>query len=114
MGALPVGSGKHALRGRKRRAMVAARVPDDLREPGCSGQLPAPAGSPSGDRVSAGLPAGTRVQARGTGRRRQGVVMPHDPEYSHGSFPVRFDDGIWEVLDTSYVIALALPEGSDQ
>lgn len=96
----------------KRRAVVAAGVPDDLREPDCSGQLPPPAGNPSGDRVSAGLPVGTRVQARGTGRRRQGVVMPYEPEYSHGSFPVRFDDGIWEVLNASYVIALAPPEGS--
>ncbi|MGH3799845.1 MAG: hypothetical protein ACRDTD_06890 [Pseudonocardiaceae bacterium] len=37
--------------------------------------------------------------------------MPHAPEYSQGSFPVRFDDGIWEILDTSYVTVLELPKG---
>jgi hypothetical protein len=36
--------------------------------------------------------------------------MPHEPEYSHGSFPVRFDDGIWEVLDVSYVTVVSAEE----
>lgn len=47
------------------------------------------------------LPVGTKV--RKLGSRRFGTVMPHQPEFSRGSFPVRFDDGIWEVLDVSYV-----------
>jgi hypothetical protein len=49
-----------------------------------------------------GLPIYTRVCKPGS-RPRFGTVMPHEPEYSHGSFPVRFDDGIWEMLDVSYV-----------
>lgn len=62
--------------------------------------------------VSEGLPVGTWVQ-KATGRRkRAGVVMPHEPEHSRGSFPVRFDDGFWEVLDASYVTVLAPPKGS--
>jgi hypothetical protein len=64
--------------------------------------------------VNEGLPIGTRVQ-KATGRRvREGVVMPHEPEHSHGSFPVRFDDGIWEMLDASYVTVLAPPRGGDR
>jgi hypothetical protein len=62
--------------------------------------------------VSEGLPIGSRVQ-KGTGRRaRTGTVMPHEPEHSRGGFPVRFDDGVWEVLDASYVSVLAPPKGS--
>lgn len=49
-----------------------------------------------------GLPIGTRVCKPGS-RPRFGTVMPHEPEYSSGDFPVRFDDGFWEVLDASYV-----------
>ncbi|MGH3778877.1 MAG: hypothetical protein ACRDRR_24610 [Pseudonocardiaceae bacterium] len=37
--------------------------------------------------------------------------MPHEPEQSQGSFPVRFDDGIWEVLNASYVTVLTPPGG---
>ncbi|MGH3973502.1 MAG: hypothetical protein ACRDS9_09265, partial [Pseudonocardiaceae bacterium] len=40
-----------------------------------------------------GLPIGTRVRKHGTGR--VGTVMDHEPQYSQGRFPVRFDDGIW-------------------
>lgn len=62
-----------------------------------------------------GLPIGTRVQKQGTARRtRCGTVMHHEPEHSRGSFPVRFDDGIWEVLDASDVTVLAPPEGDDR
>jgi hypothetical protein len=44
-------------------------------------------------------PAGRHagVQARSLPK---GTVMPHPPEYFPGQFPARFDDGIWEVLDT--------------
>jgi hypothetical protein len=55
-----------------------------------------------------GLPIGTRVRKLGS-RARFGTVMPHEPEHSRGGFPVRFDDGFWEVLDTSYVVVLAAP-----
>ncbi|MGH3753166.1 MAG: hypothetical protein ACRDRP_10785 [Pseudonocardiaceae bacterium] len=52
----------------------------------------------------AGLPIGTRVWNRRPGSRaRFGTVMPHEPQWSRGSFPVRWDDGFWEVLDVSYV-----------
>ena len=61
------------------------------------------------------LPAGTRVQKRETGHRiRAGTVMPYEPEYSRGSFPVRFDDGVWEVLNASYVTVLAPRKDGDQ
>lgn len=59
-----------------------------------------------------GLPVGMRVWNRKPGRHaRFGTVMPHEPEHSRGSFPVRFDDGFWEVLDTSYVTAVTPPKG---
>jgi hypothetical protein len=59
--------------------------------------------------VNEGLPVGTRVQKGRGARTRTGVVMHHEPEHSHGSFPVRFDDGIWEMLDASYVTVLEPP-----
>ncbi|MGH4001275.1 MAG: hypothetical protein ACRDTJ_27890, partial [Pseudonocardiaceae bacterium] len=48
---------------------------------------------------TAGLPIGTRVR-RGD---REGTVMPHEPEFSRGRFPVRFDDAIWEVCNRNDV-----------
>jgi hypothetical protein len=61
----------------------------------------------SGDR-SVGLPIGTRVwNGKPGARARFGTVMQYSPEYSQGSFPVRFDDQIWEVLDVSYVTAVS-------
>jgi hypothetical protein len=36
--------------------------------------------------------------------------MLHKPEYSRGGFPVRFDDGIWEVLDVSYITVVSAEE----
>ena len=66
------------------------------------------------DRMT-GLPIGTRVERVGNGRRtRRGVVMPYEPEHSRGGFPVRFDDGFWEVLDASDVTVLVPPNGSDR
>ena len=60
-----------------------------------------------------GLAIGTRVHKPSTEGRpgRFGTVMPHEPEYSRGGFPVRFDDGFWEMLDVSYVTVVAPPEG---
>jgi hypothetical protein len=67
------------------------------------------------------LPKGTRVvrnlvdscrccDNRSADRRpRQfGTVMPYDEQFSHGGFPVRWDNGIWEAqLDVSYVTAVS-------
>jgi hypothetical protein len=67
----------------------------------------------SGADRTAGLPIGTRVQ-KGTGdRARLGVVMHHEPEHSRGCFPVRFDDGLWEMLDASEVTVVAPPSRVD-
>lgn len=53
---------------------------------------------------TASLPIGTRVWNRRPGSRaRFGTVMQHEPQWSRGSFPVRWDDGFWEVLNASYV-----------
>ncbi len=59
-----------------------------------------------------GLPIGTRVWNRMPGdRARFGTVMPHEPEWSWGGFPVRWDDGFWEIRDVTYV-TVALKEGN--
>ena len=58
-----------------------------------------------------GLPIGTRVRKLGTAARF-GTVMLHEPEYSRGGFPVRFDDGIWEMLDVSYVTVVSAEEAT--
>ncbi len=58
----------------------------------------------------AGLAVGTRVvrDHRPPGARpRLGTVMPCDPEFSRGCFPVRFDDGVWERCNASDVTVLA-------
>lgn len=56
---------------------------------------------------SVGLPIGTRVWNRKKGdRARFGQVMPHDPLWTRGGFPVRFDDQIWETMDVSSVTAV--------
>jgi hypothetical protein len=60
-----------------------------------------------------GLPAGTRVQMRSRNRQK-GTVMPYEPEYSHGRFPVRLDNCIWQTCNASDVIVLALPKETDQ
>jgi hypothetical protein len=60
-----------------------------------------------------GLPAGTRVQMRSRSRQ-QGVVMPYEPEYSHGRFPVRLDNCIWRTCNASDVIVLVQPNEGDQ
>ncbi len=36
--------------------------------------------------------------------------MPYEPEHSHGLFPVRLDDGIWQKCHASDVIVLAQPK----
>ena len=64
-------------------------------------------------RMSAGLPAGTRVQVK-SGAQQTGTVMPHEPEYSHGLFPVRLDDGIWQIFDATDVVVLAPPKEARQ
>jgi hypothetical protein len=59
-----------------------------------------------------GLAAGTRVQMR-NGAGQKGTVMPYEPEYSHGRFPVRLDNHIWQTCNASDVIVLALPKEDD-
>jgi hypothetical protein len=63
--------------------------------------------------MSAGLPAGTRVRVKG-GAQQTGTVMPHEPQHSRGLFPVRLDDGIWQIFDANDVVVLAPPKQSDQ
>ncbi|HEV7452399.1 MAG TPA: hypothetical protein VGO16_13630 [Pseudonocardiaceae bacterium] len=63
--------------------------------------------------MSAGLPAGTRVRVK-SGAQQTGTVMPHEPEYSHGLFPVRLDDGIWQIFAASDVVVLAPPKQAGQ
>jgi hypothetical protein len=60
-----------------------------------------------------GLPAGTRVQMKNR-TRQQGTVMPYEPEYSHGRFPVRLDNCIWQTCNATDVIVLAPPKETDQ
>jgi hypothetical protein len=60
-----------------------------------------------------GLPTGTRVQLK-TPAQQKGTVMPYEPEYTQGLFPVRLDNGIWQRCHTSDVIVLAQPKETDQ
>jgi hypothetical protein len=39
----------------------------------------------------------------------EGWVQPYDMEYSSGTFPVKFDDGIWRKMDASYLKVLEEP-----
>jgi hypothetical protein len=59
-----------------------------------------------------GLPAGTRVQMKNRAQQK-GTVMPYEPEYSHGAFPVRLDNGIWQKCNASDVIVLTQPKEAD-
>lgn len=58
-----------------------------------------------------GLPAGTRVQLR-DGAKLKGTVMTYEREYSHGLFPVRLDNCIWQICHASDVIVLGATEAS--
>ena len=40
------------------------------------------------------LPPGTRVQGTAASRVQRGVVFCYEPQYSSGTFPVLFEDGI--------------------
>lgn len=55
------------------------------------------------------LDAGTRVRTQLGGCPLGGVVQPYEPEYSHGTFPVRFDDGIWRKMTIDDVTVVAPP-----
>jgi len=64
------------------------------------------------EKEQSGLQPGTRVQMKMRGQaRRKGTVMPYEPEYSRGLFPVRFDDGIWQKCHVSDVIVIGTVEG---
>ncbi|MGH3896908.1 MAG: hypothetical protein ACRDTA_01390 [Pseudonocardiaceae bacterium] len=53
------------------------------------------------------LPVGTRVRKHNDIHLvRPGTVAHHEPQYSQGRFPVRWDDGIWETADCSDVVML--------
>jgi len=41
------------------------------------------------------------------------VVQPYEPEYSDGTFPVRFDDGIWRKMNINDVTVVAPPPAPD-
>lgn len=70
-----------------------------------------PMSAPWTDDQSTRLPPGTRVwKGKPGGGARFGTVMPYPPEHFRGSFPVRFDDQIWEMLDVSYVTAVSPEE----
>ncbi|MDQ4039738.1 MAG: hypothetical protein M3313_15655 [Actinomycetota bacterium] len=53
------------------------------------------------------LDIGTRVSLQRDGRPLGGVVQPYEPQYSDGTFPVRFDDGIWRKMSVRDVTVVA-------
>ncbi len=55
------------------------------------------------------LGAGTRVSVQRDGGSLGGVVQPYEPQYSDGTFPVRFDDGIWRKMTARDVTVMAPP-----
>ncbi|MCA1671892.1 MAG: hypothetical protein LC799_06690 [Actinobacteria bacterium] len=55
------------------------------------------------------LDVGTRVSVQRDGGPLGGVVQPYEPEYSDGTFPVRFDDGIWRKMTVRDVTVVASP-----
>ena len=55
------------------------------------------------------LDVGTRVSLRCDGCPLGGVVQPYEPQYSDGTFPVRFDDGIWRKMTVNDVTVVAPP-----
>ncbi len=56
------------------------------------------------------LDAGTRVCLQRDGAAPLGgVVQPYEPEYSDGTFPVRFDDGIWRRM-TARDVSVVTPQ----
>lgn len=59
--------------------------------------------APAQTAVSYGHPPGvpnygTRVTFMFRGHPRHGAVQPYDQQWSHGTFPVRFDDGQWLLM----------------
>lgn len=55
------------------------------------------------------LDPGTRVCLQREGVPLGGVVQPYEPQYSDGTFPVRFDDGIWRKMTVNDVTVVAPP-----
>ncbi len=56
------------------------------------------------------LDVGTRVSIRRDGKPLGGVVQPYEPQFSDGTFPVRFDDGIWRKMTSNDVTVVAPPK----
>jgi len=59
------------------------------------------------------LDARTRVCVQRDEGSLGGVVQPYEPEYSDGTFPVRFDDGIWRKMNINDVTVVAPPPAPD-
>lgn len=55
------------------------------------------------------LDAGTRVSLQRDGGFLSGVVQPYEPQYSDGTFPVRFDNGVWRTMTANDVTVVAPP-----
>lgn len=64
--------------------------------------MSAPAKAPASYNHARALPElpepGTRVVLQFRGAPRHGEVQPYDARWSHGTFPVRFDDGQWRLM----------------
>ncbi|MCA1705269.1 MAG: hypothetical protein LC808_19230, partial [Actinobacteria bacterium] len=52
------------------------------------------------------LPPGTRVQTVATDRVQRGVVLPYEPQYSWGTFPVLCGDGVTRRRSTDDCVVL--------
>jgi hypothetical protein len=55
------------------------------------------------------LAVGARVSLRRDRWPLGGVVQPYEPQYSDGTFPVRFDDGDWRRMTVNDVTVVAPP-----
>lgn len=53
------------------------------------------------------LDAGTEVTMQVGGVAHHGVVQSYEPQYSFGTFPVRFHDGQWRLLSADEVAVAA-------
>lgn len=82
-------------------AAPARTVPQPVPDPGRGPRPPRlrthtggrSANPPAGERPPEQPEKGTRVVLGD----RHGTVMPYEPEWSHGGFPVKFDDKQWRI-----------------
>ncbi len=52
------------------------------------------------------LPPGTQVEGTAAGRVQRGVVFNYEPQFSWGTFPVLFADGIIRRRSADYCVVL--------